>query len=247
MVCPSPTLAFTANADAWQYRGLMRAAAGGAVAELGGVRLVSPGLPGGYMNSGDVHDPSAVDLDEVRDWYRHRGDSIVLRVPDGLTWTSGRRFGRRDLMAAAVTDLIEPTTPTSIDVLRAGPSDLDDVVAVDVAAFGDDGHNRDWIRPHLVGQHATVALIRDGRVAVATGYSFLIDGWAGPSLYIGGVGVVPSARRRGLATALTWWLLRRGAEAGAAIVVLQTESPEVARLYRRFGLAPGGAYDLVEI
>jgi GNAT superfamily N-acetyltransferase len=238
---------FTANADAWRYHGLMRAESGGAVAELNGVRLMSPGLPDGYLNSGDVHDALLVDLDQVRDWYRDRGDSIVLRVPDGVGWADGAPFAHRELMAATVADLREPELPASIDVVPAGPEDLDDVVAVDVAAFGDDGHNRAWIEPHLSAEHATVALVRDGVVPVATGYSFLTHGWAGHSLYIGGVGVAPGARRRGLATALTWWLLKAGVATGAEIVVLQAEGADAARLYERLGLVRSGGYHLVQV
>ena len=37
-----------------------------------------------------------------------------------------------------------------------------------------------------------------------------IDGWAGPCVYLAGVGVVPSARRRGVGAAVSSWLVERG-------------------------------------
>lgn len=55
-------LGWTAQADAWQAEGRLRAPFGGGVLELPGARLMSSGLPQAQWNSGDMTDAARVPL-----------------------------------------------------------------------------------------------------------------------------------------------------------------------------------------
>jgi GNAT superfamily N-acetyltransferase len=113
------------------------------------------------------------------------------------------------------------------------------LVSVGVEAFGDDpavgaafyGAGATGIE----GMQAFVAWDEDRPVGIATGYRH--DDAVG----VMGVGVVPSARRRGIGSALT----RRAATAfpGADIAWLHP-SDEALRMYERLGFAPVSQWEV---
>jgi ribosomal protein S18 acetylase RimI-like enzyme len=125
-------------------------------------------------------------------------------------------------------------------VLRRASGSTEDIEAaavVDAASFDADyDETRRWIEPHFGRDEVRVAIGELDGVAVATGFSLRCDGEAGRTVYLGGIGVVEAARRRGIAGALSSWLLVRGFEEGARFAHLHTESDGAARVYARLGL-----------
>jgi GNAT superfamily N-acetyltransferase len=56
--------------------------------------------------------------------------------------------------------------------------------------------------------------------------------------------VLPHARRRGVASAVTEWLLDRGAAAGAQLAHLHPDTDEAARIYARLGFVEVDGLDI---
>jgi ribosomal protein S18 acetylase RimI-like enzyme len=238
-------LARTALGDAWQMHGLIRGASGGDVAELPGVRLMTSGLPHPQWNSGDVDDPSVVDLADVASWYADRGREFGLRVAPDVGWSRGRFLFRQRLMLLAAHDLVLPAEVVGVDLRPAGPADLDAVFGVDSVAYEDaSAQARQWVAPHLAAAEVEVALAScDGR-PVGTAYCMRTSGRAGPAAYLGGVAVLPDARRRGIAAAMSAWLLRRAFEDGAAFAHLHPDDDRAARVYQRLGFVEVDGIDI---
>ncbi|WP_432545965.1 GNAT family N-acetyltransferase [Kineococcus sp. SYSU DK004] len=237
---PDAGLVRAAHADAWAQ--LARARPGGAVAELPGVRLASSGLPHPQFNGADLVDPALADPGAVAAWFAGQGVPWAWRTPPGLSRPPGRLVVAQRLMAVRADGLRSAAPPAGAQLRSAGPEDLEDVVAVDVTAFGGAaGQARAWIAPHLaagaVRAGVQVCLARvDGR-AVGTAYAVRSDGAAGPAVLLAGVGVVPDARGRGLGAALSSWLLARAVAAGARLAHLQPDDERAARVYARLGFA----------
>ena len=237
------TSARTAHGDAWQVHGLIRSDRGGAVGELPGVRLMASGLPHPAYNNGDVHDVDAVDRDALERWYADHGAPWGVRVPADATWDLGRFLFRKRLMALQAGDFLVADVPSGVHLRPATGEDLADVTNVDAEAFGGEPAT-DWMAPLVDAESVDVALATlDGR-PVGTGYLVRTDGWAGRSGLLGGVAVVPDARRRGIAAALSSWLLGRAFEGGAAFVVLNPDTDEAARVYSRLGFAELDGFDV---
>ncbi len=197
---------------------------------------MASGLPHAQWNNGDVDDPAAVDLAEVRRWYAERGVPWGLRLPAGAQWPHGRRLFTKRLMAAtAETFVPEPVLP-SLRIRAADPADVDTVVGVDAIAFESPVEvERAWMRPLFGQDQVTVAVAEWGGEPVGTGYSLLTQGDGGHCLYVAGIAVLPHARRRGVAGALSSWLLTRGSEAGADLAHLHPDTDEAESVYRRLG------------
>ncbi len=228
-----------AHADAWQEQGRLRRADGGDRADLPGVRLMSSGLPYTQWNTADVLEPDLVDVRALCDWYAARAAPWGVRVVDGSPWPHGRRVARQRLMGQTA-DGFRPAASsaarTGAVVRPAGPDDLEAVVAVDVAAFdGDPGPARRWIAPMLADGAVAVVLAEDGTGPVGTAYALRSDGHAGPAVLLGGVAVVPRARRRGLASAMSSRLLGDAYGDGALLGHLQPDTDTAAAVYARLG------------
>ena len=238
-----------ATTDAFQEQGRLRRPTGGDAADLPGVRLWASGLPARPLNGATVVDPAAVDLAAVQAWFAPREVPWGVAVPYGVDWPHGTHLLTRTLMALEPHDAPAVPDVPGVEVRQAGPADLDDVLRVDAAAFGaeDPDLQRRWVEPHL---HAfsvtTVVASLDGSV-VGTAYGVRSDGRAGPAYLIGGVGVVPEARGRGIAASMSARLIGRAVESGAKLVHLSPDTDAAARVYARLGFVAAGANEIYVI
>ncbi len=236
---------FTAHVDAWQTHGRLFEPYGGGAADLAGWRLMASGLPYPYLNAACVTDLAVADVETARAWYRARALPWGTIVPSGSTWPHGRLLLRQSLMALEPAGLSEAAGPAELVFRRAGGDEIETVVSVDSAAFGSaTDAAQAWLAPLCLFPEVEVALGYLDDRAVATGYATFCDGLAGPSLYLGGIGVVPSARRRGVASALVSWLVARGLARGAGFAHLQTDSEGAARVYAKLGFAERSRIDI---
>lgn len=235
----------TAYADAWQVEGRLRHEAGGATTEVTGARLMSSGLGHPQWNSGDVHDPAAVDLDAVRAWYAGLGVPWGLRLPAGATWPHGHRILSRGLMGLTPSGHLAAPPVPGLELRPATASDVDVVLAVDSAAFGSDpSAELPWTLPHLrTPEVDTVLGLLDG-VPVATGYAVRSHGLAGPAALLGGICVLPPAEGRGVGGALTSWLLERSFGQGTLLATLQPETERASAVYLRLGFEAVDGVDI---
>jgi Acetyltransferase (GNAT) family len=233
-----------AHGDAWQVQGRLRETAGGGALELHGIRLMASGLPHPQFNNGDVTEPEA-DLEGARAFYAERRVPWGVCVPPDLPWPHGRHLFRKRLMGLPAAAFRPAPAVPGLRVARAGPGELEAVVAVDTAAFGSDPVSaRPWMEPHLRARRAEVALATLEGEPVATAYALRSDGRAGPTLYLGGVTVLAAARQRGVGAAISTWLLARGLAAGARLAHLQADTDDAARGYARLGFAETGGLDV---
>ena len=104
--------------------------------------------------------------------------------------------------------------------------------------------NTRWLEPLLAAASADVVLAElDGEPA-GTAYTLRSDGAGGPALYLAGVAVLATARRRGVGAAMSSWLLERGFAAGAELAHLNPDTDEAARLYGRLGFTETPGLDV---
>ena len=243
-----------AHGDAWQAEGTLRRPFGGGITEVRGARLMASGIVHPQWNNADVDDPASADVEAMREWYAGFGVPWGARVPAGAGWPHGRFLFCKRLMGLVLDGFGHPPSNSPLGdqnrvvIRRAGPGDLDAVLHVDSIGFevadGDSTLERQWIEPHLRREHIDVALAELDGEPVGTAYAVRTDGRAGPALYVAGVTVLPDARRRGIATAVTEWLLDRGAAAGAQLAHLHPDTDEAARLYARLGFAEVDGLDI---
>jgi GNAT superfamily N-acetyltransferase len=235
----------TAHGDAWQEEGRLRIPYGGASAEQPGIRLMASGLPQPQWNNSDVTEAAVVDLDLVREWYADLGVPWGVRVPADQAWSHGRHLFRKRLMGLTA-DGFAPAPPLAgLAVRAATASDVEAVVRLDCAAFeGESSVDRPWLEPHLDADAVTVALAMLEGEPVGTAYTLRSDGMAGPALYLAGVGVLERARGRGVAAAMSSWLLEQGFAAGAALAHLHPDSDSAAGIYARLGFTEVDGFDI---
>jgi len=240
----APERVQVAVADAWEVQGRLRERIGGGVLEVRGLRLMASGLTPAQWNSGDATAPDA-DIEAARAFYARRRADWGVRVPAGMPWRHGRHVLTLQIMALEPHEFAPVEPPPGVAVRAATQDDLETVVAIDAAAFEDDpSDERPWLAPHLGAERITTALATlDGEPA-GTGYAIRTDGRAGPALYLAGVAVAPSARRRGVGGALSAWLVERGLAAGAELAHLHADTEDAARVYARLGFGPAPGIDV---
>ena len=235
-----------AFADACQEQGRLRRPAGGDVLDLPGIRLWASGLAAPTTNGALSDDPSLVDLGAVEAWFAARGAAWGALVPAGLHWPYGRHLKTKPLMALDPVEAVPGPGVPGVTIRRAEPKDLDAIVEVDSIAFGaeDLDVQRGWIGPHLAAFSITTLVAElDGR-AVGTAYGVRSDGRGGSAYSIGGVGVLPEARGRGIAAALSARLVALGLDSGAELVHLSPDTDAAARVYARLGFVEAGALEI---
>lgn len=232
-----------AHGDAWHAIGAARAGAGGGVSELPGVRLMATGLPHAQWNNGDVHDPSAVDVDAVRAWYAALGVPWGLRVPAGAGWPHGRHlFGKR-LMGALPGSVRAAPPVNGLELRRATPDDLEPVLAVDVVAFEEAPEvERPWLQLVLDHPDTILAVGTLDEAVVATGWVLRSAGWAGVAGYVAGIAVEPAVRRRGIGAAVTSWLMSQTGDVD--LWHLHPDTDSAARIYERLGFVEVDGLDI---
>jgi len=79
---------------------------------------------------------------------------------------------------------------------------------------------------------------------VGIGYSVFSSEEAGPCLYVAGVAVPPSARRRGIGAAVSSWPVLRGATRRARMAHLHPDTDAAARIYQRLGFVEVDGLDV---
>lgn len=225
-----------AHGDAWHVLGVR------AATELHGVRLMATGLPHPQWNNGDVDDPARVDIGEVRRWYADLGVPWGMRVPVGGDWPHGRRLFTKRLMGLTA-DTFVAARGAAIRV--ATGADLSSYLHVDAVAFEESPDaQRPWLELLLAHRAATVVLAElHGRV-VASGHVVIADGRAGRTGYVGGIAVLPEARRQGIGAAISSWLVQRAFDAGAVMCHLHPDTEEAARIYARLGFVEVDGLDI---
>jgi GNAT superfamily N-acetyltransferase len=234
----------TAHADAWAVEGVLRESQGGGTAALRGIRVMASGLPHPQWNGADVTGPDA-DLDGARAFYAARGLPWGVRVPVGIPWHAGRHLFRMRLMGLAPSGFRPAPDVPGLVLREAGRADAAPVLAIDAAAFGADPRlQAPWLEPHLDAPGITVALAELAGEPVATAYALRSDGAAGPAAFLAGVAVAEAVRRRGIASAMSSWLLARAFAGGARLAHLHPDTDAAARVYERLGFADAGALDI---
>jgi GNAT superfamily N-acetyltransferase len=227
----------TAHADAWEVHGGLRAG----TRALRGVRCMASGLAHPQWNNGDVSSPDA-DIDGARAFYDELAVPWGMRVPVGIAWSAGQHLFRKRLMGLLAEDFTPAPAVPDLTIRAAQPSDFETVRRIDAAAFGADAGP--WIAGQLGREPVLHALAELDGQPVASAYSLLSDGLAGPCLYVAGVGVLESARRRGVGAAISSWLIERGLEEGAELAHLHPDSDEAARVYQRLGFVESAGLDI---
>jgi ribosomal protein S18 acetylase RimI-like enzyme len=240
----------TAHADAWEAHGRHRTPAGGGAARLPGIRLMASGLSHPQWNNGDVVDPSLVDVEAVRAWYAGCSDMVGRPVPWGVRvrrgepWPHGRHLFEKRLMALPSADFRPAPQVSGLTLRRATPGDLDTAVDVDAASYGEDAAvMRPWIEPMLDMPGLDYCIAELDGEPVGVGQCLVTDGDAGPAAYIAGIGVLRTARRRGIGAAVSSWLVERGFAAGAAFAHLHPE-PMAVGVYERLGFTDVEGFDI---
>ncbi|MDX3637932.1 GNAT family N-acetyltransferase [Streptomyces sp. MB09-02B] len=98
------------------------------------------------------------------------------------------------------------------------------------------------VRPALrAGHKALVAALAPDGTPLAVGHFHPMDG----TTEIGGIGTLPSARRQGLAAAVTAALVAHARDHGVRTVFLAHAQDSVARMYSRLGFRPAGCTLLI--
>ena len=238
-----------AHSDAWQAEGLLRASRGGGATEFPGVRLMASGLPHAQWNNGDVTDAALFRVEEVRAWYAERagGQGVPwgVRVPASTPFAHGQWLFRKRCMGLMPGRFRTTERPPGVDIRVAGSADVDTVAAIDAAAFGGTLEpTRQWVEPHLEASGFIVALATLHGAAVGIGTVILTDDRAGRCAGIFGVGVSEGARRRGIGSAVTAWLLERAFAEGVGFAYLSPDGDSAARLYARLGFVETAGLDV---
>jgi GNAT superfamily N-acetyltransferase len=239
-----PARARTAHADARAVEGMAREADGGGALTLRGIRVMASGLPQAQFNTAVVTGPD-VDLDGARAFYAERDLPWGILVPGGMAWGAGRYLHSLPLMGVSRSGLRRSPELPGLGLRAAGPDDLEAVLRIDTTAFDSDPDEfRPWTEPHLRGGPFTTAVAELDGEPVGTAFTVRSHGPAGPAVYLGGVAVLEPARRRGVAAAMSAWLLERAFADGARLAHRQADTDAAARVYARLGFAPAGALDI---
>ncbi|NUV58446.1 GNAT family N-acetyltransferase [Streptomyces sp. CAI-85] len=232
-----------------------------------------PGAP--YYGGPGHAQPSGAGGVADGDIARVRARQRELGVPETFEWLAEAAPDLRERVGAAGLTVAErplmvldpglPRAPqalpaaVSVRAVKADDPALPAVLALPRPAFGRDDTagvrelaaaaegvvadgTVEAVRPTLRGGHKRLlaAFGPDG-VPLAAGHYHP----AGGATEIGGVGTLPTARRQGLAAAVTTALAVDAREHGVTTVFLAYAAESVARLYARLGFRPAGVTLLI--
>ena len=233
-----------ATADAWERMGRLHEGSGGGVGALCDLRLMASGLPLPSWNNADLTGP-APDLEGAGAFYATRAAPWGVRAPAGAPVERGRwRLTQRMMGLEAGGLLTVPRVP-GLELRSAKRADADLVVALDAAGFGEDPRvTRAWTEPHVGAAGFDFVVGELGGESIVTAFTLRSNGWAGPALLLGGVTVMPEARGRGVAGAMSSWLLERGFAGGARLAHLHSDTATAAAVYARLGFDDAGELDV---
>ncbi|MFF2214382.1 GNAT family N-acetyltransferase [Streptomyces antibioticus] len=232
-----------------------------------------PGAP--YYGGPGHAQPSGAGGVADGDIARVRARQRELGVPEAFEWLAEAAPDLRERVGAAGLTVAErplmvldpglPLAPRALPVgvsVRAVEADdpaLPAVLALPRLAFGPDGTagarelaaaaegvvadgTVEAVRPTLrAGHKRLLAAFGPDGVPLAAGHYHP----AGGATEIGGVGTLPTARRQGLAAAVTTALAVDAREHGVTTVFLAYAAESVARLYARLGFRPAGVTLLI--
>jgi GNAT superfamily N-acetyltransferase len=238
-----------AHADAWQAEGRLRERFGGGTREDGGARLSASGLPHARWNSGDLVDAGRFDPAEARAWYATRafgaGVPWGLRVAAGTPFPHGRKVRALRCMALQPARFVRVPAPDGVRFVSATAADLSSVDVTDATAFeAPVDECTPWNAPHLGAPGFDVALAYADGQAVGTATAVRTDERAGPCVTVFGVGVLAHARGRGIAAAMTTWLVERAFDARVTLAHLNPNHDAAARVYARIGFVETQGLDV---
>ena len=233
----------TAHADAWAAEGVLREPQGGGTAALRNIRAMASGLPHPQWNGADVTGRTPTS--------RARGRSsrrIACRGACACRW------GSRGRRPEAVPDAADGPHGAGLRArarrarpraARGGPGRHRAGAGGRLRGLrGRSALQRPWLEPHLGAPGITVALAELAGEPVGTAYTLRSDGAAGPAVFLAGVAVAEAARRRGIAAAMSSWLLTQAFAGGARLAHLHPDTDAAARVYARLGFADAGALDI---
>ncbi|MEK2492583.1 GNAT family N-acetyltransferase [Kitasatospora purpeofusca] len=247
-----PLSLFVAEGTGWPYYARPALGHGGPVPTAADVRRVRArqrelGLPEAFEWVAE-HDPLLRAAVEEAGLTVHEHPLLVLGPQDGHPDEPGDRAGDGP-GGAPVPDGV------SVRVLAADDPALAEALAVPHLAFGEPGTGLGSAGPAELAVRAEAlrvdgsaerlaARITAGRTALAAAFgegTALCAGQHNPVgevTEVAGVGTLPSARRRGLAQAVTAALVAHARAGGARTVFLSAADEDVARIYRRAGFRP---------
>jgi len=136
-------------------------------------------------------------------------------------------------------------SPPDVAIEVATAKDVSTLAAIDAATFGDPIEQiRPWVEPHIDAPGFTAALARLGGEPVGIATAIFTEDRAGPCVGIFGVGTLEHARRQGVASTLTSWIVERAFAVGATLAHINPDSDDAARLYARLGFTETAGLDI---
>jgi ribosomal protein S18 acetylase RimI-like enzyme len=213
---------------------------------------------------------SAADVRAARDRQIERGH------PQAFEWlaelnpemvSAAREVGlntlEHPLMVLRESDLTEIARPAGIEIELVEPTDdLATIMAVAELGFASPGTDVGQVGPSalpLAAAKLDASTVEFTRDRMGDGYTVtavaLVDGVpiaSGAHNPLGlvtelvGIATLPSHRRRGIAAALTSFLVEDARDRGVETIFLSADSPEVARIYERAGFEVVGTAGAAE-
>ena len=137
----------TARADANELDGLVRAHLGGAVARVGGARLMYSGFRARPRNDAQVVS-LPVDLAAAERWFAERDCPWGLAVPVGLDLAPGEYIFTQRCMGLEPERFAAAASPAGVELRAAGLGDLEAFCQLDAEVFGGSAElAQQWLGP----------------------------------------------------------------------------------------------------
>ncbi len=222
------------------FRKVVEHSAFGGYREFGGVVAYATGLPLSFFNGCAVVESATTgDLDAAMHWVAERRVPYRVFVAAELeaelaAVPLAHGFERNPVPypGMALHPLLEPPAPASgVRIAAAGVEDRHEFIEIVEAAGLARALGEALFTPGFMGDEDVQAFVArsDGR-PVGTSLAIRSAGTAG----VYNVGTLPTARRRGVGTALTWAAVAAGRDMGFDCIVLQSSQMAVS-MYEAMG------------